>query len=85
MVPVEGGQNLILAVAVQTVGRAIWNIQATMVECQHVIQEWAGKKTVIYMASEVDNTQNSYLLLQMQRPVAPHTLAIQLQPLQGRT
>lgn len=45
MVPVEGGQNLILAVAVQTVGRAIWNIQATMVECEHVIQEWADAET----------------------------------------
>ena len=45
MIPVVGGQNLILAIAVQTVGRAVWNIQATMVECSHVGQEWAGKKT----------------------------------------
>ena len=47
MIPVVGGQNLILAIAVQTVGRAVWNIQATMVECSHVGQEWAGKKTYI--------------------------------------
>jgi len=45
MIPVEEGQNLILAAAVQTVGRAVWNIQATMLDCRHVDQEWADSET----------------------------------------
>ena len=65
MIPVVGGQNLILAIAVQTVGRAVWNIQATMVDCSHVGQEWAGKKTYIL-------THNTCILLQMKEAVGPH-------------
>ena len=35
-VPVKGGQNLILAAAVQSLGRALFNIQITMVECSYL-------------------------------------------------
>ena len=43
MIPVQERQNLILAVGVQTRGRAHWNIQATMVQCGHVSLDWRGK------------------------------------------
>ena len=35
-VPVSGGQNVILAAAVQSIGRAMFNIQITMVECNNL-------------------------------------------------
>ena len=35
-VPVSGGQNVILAAAVQSIGRAMFNIQITMVECTNM-------------------------------------------------
>ena len=78
MIPVVGGQNLILAIAVQTVGRAVWNIQATMVECSHVGQEWAGKKTY-------NLTHNTCILLQMMVAVGPHQLIIYPQQWWGIT
>ena len=40
MIPVHERQNLILAVGVQSQGQALWNIQATMIECQHVSLQW---------------------------------------------
>ena len=40
MIPVHERQNLILAVGVQTQGKALWNIQATMIECHHVSLQW---------------------------------------------
>lgn len=43
MIPVQERQNLILAVGVQTRGRAHWNIQATMISCGHVSLAWRGK------------------------------------------
>ena len=43
MIPVQERQNLILAVGVQTQGRAHWNIQATMISCGHVSLGWRGK------------------------------------------
>ena len=65
LVPVEEGQNLIMAVAVQTVGRAMWNIQATMVECKHVGQVWTGRMII------TPGTWNRYQwnMLQMRRAV----------------
>jgi len=40
MVPVHEYQNLILAVGIQTAGKSLWNIQATMIECKHVSLSW---------------------------------------------
>ena len=44
-VPVTAGQNLILAAAVQSVGRALFNIQVTLVGCglprqQELSEDW---------------------------------------------
>ena len=45
-VPVTAGQNLILAAAVQSVGRALFNIQVTMVGCSHHRHLLLSEKTV---------------------------------------
>ena len=47
MVPVHEYQNLILAVGIQTAGKSLWNIQATMIECKHVSLSWKGWLTKI--------------------------------------
>ena len=47
-VPVVGGQNLILAAAVQSLGRAIFNIQSTMVECRDLHHTLHSQYSVIY-------------------------------------
>ena len=49
----KAGQNLILAAAVQSVGRAMFNIQVTMVEggCSQDRQHVLSEKTAVVTAS----------------------------------
>ena len=42
-IPVSPGQNLILSMAVQSRGTALWDIQATQVACSQVRQQWTSK------------------------------------------
>ena len=56
MVPVHEYQNLILAVGIQTAGKSLWNIQATMIECKHVSLSWKGGLTKISFYIWADRT-----------------------------
>jgi len=41
-IPVSSGQNLILSIAIQSRGQALWDIQATQVACGQVSQQWTN-------------------------------------------
>ena len=75
-VPVTAGQNLILAAAVQSVGRAMFNIQATMVGCSHHRHHPLSENTVeeeIFESDHLLSRQSSLRVGQHQisAPVLP--------------